>query len=117
MFVFLKLNENNLMFLGFQKFEEVNPGLNVIELFDNQKFGLTIDSDCKISINGFKNGKNQIIKNHFGNIEELVKTDEFEDKRSVELLGKLIQYAYRTTFGFHNENIIQENELFEVTLK
>ncbi len=83
-------------------------------MYDNQKFGLSISSDCKISINGYINGKNQIIKNHFGNIEELLGTENFEDNRSIELLGRLIQYSYRTIFGFYNENIIKENELFEV---
>jgi hypothetical protein len=80
-------------------------------------FGLSINTFCEFSINGFKNGKNQTIKHHFGNIEELLKTEEFEDKRSVELLGRLIQYSYRTIFGFHNENIIEENELFEVKIQ
>ena len=80
-------------------------------------FGLSINTFCEFSVNGFKNGKNQTIKHHFGNIEELLRTEEFEDKRSVELLGRLIQYSYRTIFGFHNENIIEENELFEVKVQ
>ena len=80
-------------------------------------FALAVNAFCEFSINGFRNGKNQTIKYHFGNIEELLRTEEFEDKRSVELLGRLIQYAFRITFGFHYENIIEENELFEVNHK
>ena len=80
-------------------------------------FGLSVNAYCEFAICGFRNGKNQTIKNHLGNIDELLKTETFFDKRSVELLGNLLQYAYRTLFEFDNDNIVQENELFEVIKK